>query len=92
LITIRSKANRTRSSTELIFEEAKALWSDEDAIQFDTDTGDEQRFLVIGQIDKINWTAVITFREEIIRIISVRRSRKREKEEYDYRKGVRRKI
>jgi uncharacterized DUF497 family protein len=87
---LKSESNKIKHGID--FEEAKALWSDEDAIQFNTDTGEEQRFLIVGQIDEADWTPVITFRGEIIRIISVRRSRNREKEEYDYRKGIRRKI
>jgi len=84
-----SKSESNKSKHGIDFEEAKALWSDENAIQLDIDTDGEQRFLVIGQIDGVVWSAVITFRGEKIRIISVRRSRKREKEEYDHRKGIR---
>jgi uncharacterized DUF497 family protein len=84
-----SKRESNKSKHGIDFEEAKALWSDENAIQLDIDTDGEQRFLVIGQIDGVVWSAVITFRGEKIRIISVRRSRKREKEEYDHRKGIR---
>ncbi len=38
-------------------------------------TTDEPRFLVIGQIADKHWSAVVTPRNESIRIISVRRSR-----------------
>lgn len=38
-------------------------------------TVDEPRWLVIGRIDSKQWSAVVTYREERIRIISVRRSR-----------------
>lgn len=41
-------------------------------------TADEPRWLVIGQIDGKHWSAVATFREERIRIISVRRPRDEE--------------
>ena len=36
------------------------------------------RWLVIGRIDGKHWSAVVTYREEKIRIISVRRSRDEE--------------
>lgn len=39
---------------------------------------DEPRSLVIGSIEDKVWSAVITYRSEMIRIISVRRSRKLE--------------
>jgi uncharacterized DUF497 family protein len=41
-------------------------------------TIDEPRYLVIGQIGGKHWSAVITYREQNIRIISVRRSRDEE--------------
>jgi uncharacterized DUF497 family protein len=39
---------------------------------------DEPRYIVVGLIDDKLWTAVITYRNELVRIISVRRSRKAE--------------
>jgi hypothetical protein len=41
-------------------------------------TVDEPRWLVIGQISGKYWSAVVTYREARIRIISVRRSRDEE--------------
>ena len=41
-------------------------------------TVDEPRYLVIGRIAAKHWSAVITYRSESIRIISVRRSRPEE--------------
>jgi hypothetical protein len=39
---------------------------------------DEQRYLLIGIIDIQHWSAVVTYRDSNIRLISVRRSRKEE--------------
>ena len=39
---------------------------------------EEPRYIVVGLIDDKFWTAVITYRNDLIRIISVRRSRKAE--------------
>jgi uncharacterized DUF497 family protein len=39
---------------------------------------DEPRWLVIGQINDKYWSAVVTYREQQVRIISVRRSRDEE--------------
>jgi uncharacterized protein len=46
-------------------------------------TSDEQRFLVIGQIVDKHWSGIITYRNDKIRIISVRRSRKEEVDLYE---------
>jgi uncharacterized protein len=44
---------------------------------------EEPRYLVIGKIKDTLWSAVITYRGEQIRIISVRRSREEERELYE---------
>ncbi|WP_144244147.1 BrnT family toxin [Nitrincola sp. A-D6] len=44
---------------------------------------DEPRFVLIGKIGKKHWSAVVTYREGRIRLISVRRSRKKEVELYE---------
>jgi uncharacterized protein len=44
---------------------------------------EESRFLVIGQIKAKYWAAVITYREERVRIISVRRARDEEIQIYE---------
>tara|TARA_B100001778_G_scaffold331558_1_gene336153 strand:+ start:855 stop:1112 length:258 start_codon:yes stop_codon:yes gene_type:complete len=59
----------------LDFEDAKFLWQDPDLIEISAKTLDEQRSIVIGRIKKKHWSAVITYRGNSIRIISVRRSR-----------------
>ena len=41
-------------------------------------TQDEPRLVVIGMIADQHWSAVITYRDEKIRLISVRRSRDEE--------------
>lgn len=60
------------------FEEAQALWKDENRLEIPARTVDEPRSLLIGQINGIMWSAVITYRDDNIRIISVRRSRTEE--------------
>jgi uncharacterized DUF497 family protein len=60
------------------FRRAQALWVDPDLIEILAKTEDEPRYLVIGKIDGKHWSAVITNRSDIIRIISVRRSREEE--------------
>ena len=65
------------------FIEAQALWNDPDRIEIPTKTIDEERFLIIGKILDKYWSTIITYRNEKIRIISVRRSRKEEIEIYE---------
>ena len=65
------------------FVDAQELWSDPNLIEIPANTSDEPRFLVIGIIDNKHWSAVITYRKKNIRIISVRRSRKKEVNFYE---------
>ncbi len=44
---------------------------------------DEPRFALIGKIGDKHWSAVVTYREGRIRLISVRRSRRKEVELYE---------
>jgi uncharacterized protein len=59
------------------------LWDDTDFIEIPEKTSDEARVVVIGKIPEKHWSAVITYRSENIRIISVRRSRKEEIDIYE---------
>ncbi len=65
------------------FNEAQELWDDPNLIEIPVKTGDEPRYLVIGKISEKYWSAVVTYRGEKIRIISVRRSRKEEVDVYE---------
>ncbi|MBE0507980.1 MAG: BrnT family toxin [Marinospirillum sp.] len=65
------------------FHDAQALWKDQDLFEVQATSSDEPRYLVIGLTGVKHWSAVITYRGESIRIISVRRSRKKEVELYE---------
>lgn len=65
------------------FDMAQNLWCDPDLLEIPAKTVDEPRCLVIGKIEGKHWSAVITYREETIRPISVRRSRQEEIEFYE---------
>lgn len=65
------------------FNKAQSLWDDPDLIEIPARTVDEPRFVVIGRIKRKHWSAIITYRKDNIRIISVRRSRKEEIELYE---------
>jgi len=73
--------NKSASNLEkhgIDFVAAQALWLDSDLIEIRVKSADEARFLVIANINNKHWSAVITYRGSSIRIISVRRSRKKE--------------
>jgi uncharacterized protein len=72
----KSRINREKHGID--FDEAQLLWTDEDRPEIPAKTMDEPRYLVIGKINGKYWSAVITYRGENIRIISVRRSRDEE--------------
>ncbi len=65
------------------FYEAQTLWDDPEIIEIPVKVLDEPRYLVIGKIAGKHWSGVITYRNNNLRIISVRRSRKEEVEIYE---------
>ncbi len=65
------------------FTEAQALWDDPDLLEIPAPALDEPRHVVIGRIGDKHWSAIITYREDRIRIISVRRSRGEEVHLYE---------
>ena len=78
-----NKSRRNKVKHGIDFVEAQMLWDDADLIEIPVRTSDEPRFLVIGRIFGKCWSAVITYRSENIRIISVRRARKEEVKIYE---------
>lgn len=77
----KSQANLEKHGID--FEGAQTIWNDENQLEIPARTIDEVRFLVIGMIESECWSAVITYRGDYIRIISVRRSRVEEVELYE---------
>jgi len=78
---VKNRSNKNKHGID--FYEAQKLWEDPDLIEIPIKTTDEQRFLIIGKISEKHWSAIITYRSEQIRIISVRRSRKEEVNLYE---------
>jgi uncharacterized protein len=77
----KSELNRERHGIDFL--QAQELWLDLDRIEIPARTVDENRTMVIGRIGDKHWSAVITYRGEKVRLISVRRSRKEEVEIYE---------
>ena len=73
-----NKTESNRHKHGIDFEQAQALWNDPLLLEIPAKLEDEPRFLVIGIIEKQHWSAIVTYRNANIRLISVRRSRKEE--------------
>ena len=80
---IKSTANKEKHGID--FEEAHALWDDSNSLEIRVDRPGEERHVIIARLGELHWTAVITYRGEAVRIISVRRARKTEVELYEQR-------
>jgi len=77
----KSRSNKEKHGIDFL--EAKDLWLDAERLEIPARTEDEARFLLIARRDGRHWSAVITYREGKVRIISVRRSRKEEVKLYE---------
>mgnify|MGYP005818795097 CR=1 FL=1 len=77
----KSQANLEKHGID--FEAAQNLWADPDLLEIRAKSKGEPRFLLIGKIAEKHWSAVVTYRDARIRLISVRRSRKKEVELYE---------
>lgn len=78
--------NKSQTNLEkhgIDFQAAQELWEDPDLLEIRAKSEGESRFLVIGRIGAKHWSAVVTYRNERIRLISIRRSRKKEVELYE---------
>ncbi len=77
----KSRANLEKHGID--FETAQALWEDPNLLEIRARSEGEPRFLLIGKIAGRHWSAVVTYREGRTRLISVRRSRRKEVELYE---------
>ena len=77
----KSESNQKKHGIDFV--QAQAIWQDPDFIEIKAKSEDEPRALVVGMIGGKHWSAIITYREDKIRIISVRRSREAEEALYE---------
>jgi uncharacterized DUF497 family protein len=63
------------------FQKIQEIWNNK-VIALPSFNNSEDRWLAIGRLDSRFWTVIITLRNEKIRIISARRSRKNEIKHY----------
>ena len=76
------KSRTNKAKHDIDFNTAKELWDDPNRVEILTSYPLENRSILIGTIDKKLWTAIFTRRSNSIRIISVRRTRKKETKLY----------
>lgn len=76
----KSRTNKNKHGID--FDTAKDLWNDSNRVEIQTAYPIENRSILIGMIGERLWTAIFTYRNDAIRIISVRRSRKKEAKLY----------
>ena len=82
-----TKSQTNQQKHGINFIEAQQLWEDDNLLEFPArKVENEERFFAIGIINQKYWTAVITYRTDIIRIVSVRRSRTEEIKVYESRR------
>ena len=77
----RSRGNLEKHGID--FSEAREPWDDPDLLELPARTEDEPRYLVVAKRRDRHWSAVVTYRDNRIRIISVRRSRTEEIDLYE---------
>jgi len=76
----KSASNRVKHGMD--FHEAQYLWLDPERVVITARTEKEARFLMIARFKGHFWSVIYTGREDVIRIISVRKSRDNEKKIY----------
>ncbi|HUE89626.1 MAG TPA: BrnT family toxin [Vicinamibacterales bacterium] len=72
----KSRSNQRKHGIDFI--KAQQLWDDPNLIAVPARTTDEPRILIVGRIEELHWSAIISYRGNHVRIISVRRSRREE--------------
>ena len=77
------KSQSNLSKHRIDFEEAQLLWQDIYRIELQANSTVEPRSIIIGKIAGKHWSAIMTYRDETIRIISVRRARQSEVSLYE---------
>jgi uncharacterized DUF497 family protein len=79
------KSETNQSKHGIDFNRAQFLWSDEKRVVVPARSTTEPRGAIIAELDGTLWTAIYTLRGDVIRIISVRRSRDEERKGYNNR-------
>ena len=81
----KSALNKVKHGIDFI--EAQVLWNSLYVELQATTVGEESRWLVLGKIAGVHYSAIVTYRFDVTRIISVRRSRHEERAFYEKKTG-----
>lgn len=74
--SLKSQSNKEKHGIDFV--EAQGIWSDIERVEIQAISTTEPRNMVIGKWQQKHWSAIVTYRNQVIRIISVRRSRESE--------------
>jgi uncharacterized DUF497 family protein len=77
----KSESNKTKHRID--FDEAQELWKDVRSKESLLDSDSETRYMLVGRIGNKHWSAIYTYRNDKVRLISVRRSRRGEINDYE---------
>lgn len=77
----KSASNKDKHGIDFI--EAQSLWLDQRRLVAPLAMEDEARYIMIAQLDSKIWSTIFTYRDDRIRIISVRRARDKERQHYE---------
>ena len=79
-----AKSQHNTDKHGIDFETAQELWLDEYALVVPANTiGEEQRYALIARLKQKCYVSIFTLRDDVYRIISVRRCRKNEEKNYE---------
>ena len=78
----KSATNRAKHGIDLL--QAQELWEDPERVEVPARIVGEARWLLVARIGEVHWSAVVTYRDPRVRIISVRRSRSEEVRIYEH--------
>lgn len=76
----KSASNKAKHGIDFVA--AQALWDDAQRLVTPARSAGEPRYQVVGFIGDKAWSAFVTYRNDTIRTISVRRAREEEEEHY----------
>jgi uncharacterized protein len=84
----KSEANKAKHGIDFV--EAQKLWDDEFRHIYEARYVEEVRWNATARLNNKYWSAFYTWRDNLIRLISVRRAREEEIERYDanYRRRI----
>ncbi len=83
-----AKSEKNFQKHGINFEDASHLWNDPKRVEFIARFANEARHGLVAELNEKLWTAIFTYRNNCIRIISVRRARENEKELYNNGAGI----